>query len=444
MFTCKKSKFILGLLSTAAFGLAYSASANAAGFYIQEQSVSGLGSAFSGSTTTLNDASTVYFNTAGMTKLEGTQVQGGVHLLIPNASLSDQGSTGPAALGGLPISGGDGGNPYDPTPVPNGFVTHQINDQVWVGLSVTAPFGLANEYDSDWFGRFDSIKTELKMFDIQPSLAYKYSDKLSLGFGLNVQYVDGELTSAANPVAGGGTEGVSSLEGDDWSVGFSVGLQAEPIEGTTFGLNYRSQVKHDLEGKITSEGTTSADFEAAGGAELNLPDIATFGVAHKVNDKLTLQGQATWFGWNDFQEIRAVTDETISVIGGAFVVSPGETVSNVVQNYQTTWAYAVGAEYEYSDDLTLRGGMQFDETPTTDEFRTTRTPDGNRTWLSGGGTYKIDDRFSVDFAATYIWVAEQEIDVIRNNSFSSAVATQVKAKSEGNVGIVAVGLNYKF
>lgn len=444
MFAYKKSKFILTLLSTAAVGLAYSATANAAGFYIQEQSVSGLGSAFSGSTTNINDASTIYFNPAGMTKLEGSQAQAGANLLIPNSELTDTGSTGPAALGSLPISGGDGGNPYDLSPVPNGFISHQLNNQFWVGLGVTAPFGLANEYDSDWFGRFDSIKTELTNVDIQPTVAYKVNDKLSFGLGINIQHADAELTSAANAVAGGGTEGVSSLEGDDWSFGYTLGVHAKPLDGTTIGASYRSAVSHRLDGKITSEGTTSADFEAAGYADLNLPDLATFGISQEINDKLTLQGQATWFGWNNFQEIRAVTNESISILGGAITRAPGDTVSNVVQNYQTTWAFALGGEYDYSDDLTLRAGMQFDETPTTDAFRTSRTPDGDRTWLSSGATYKIDDRFSVDFAATYIWVKDGKIDVTRNNAFSNTVATQVKANTEGNVGIVAVGLNYKF
>ncbi|MBL4803798.1 MAG: outer membrane protein transport protein [Alphaproteobacteria bacterium] len=435
----------LSVITIATLGTALSSSAaNAAGFYIQEQSVSGLGAAFSGSTTSLNDPSTVYFNPAGMTRLNGIQGQLGAHLLLPNSELTDTGSTGPAALGSLPISGGDGGNPYDPTPVPNAFLTYQVNDQLWAGLALSAPFGLANEYDSDWFGRFDSIKTELTTIDIQPSVAFKINDRVSIGGGINIQYADAELTSAANPVLGGGTEGVSTLKGDDWSVGYNIGLQANPWEGGTIGLSYRSAVSHELEGRIISEGTTSADFDVSGTADLDLPDIATFGVAQDVNDKWKVMGQATWFGWNNFEDITAVTNEDISIIGGAITRSPGDVVSSVTQNYQTTWALALGTEYDYSDEWTFRGGVQFDETPTTDEFRTSRTPDGDRTWLSGGATYNINDRLSVDMAATYIWIDSETIDVSRNNSFSTAVQTEVEADTEGNVGIVAVGLTYKF
>lgn len=434
----------LSLLSVSSVLFLFSSgTANAAGFYIQEQSVSGLGSAFSGSTTSINDPSTVYFNPAGMTKLQGTQAQAGVHLLVPTSELTDRGSTNPAALGGA-ISGGDGGNPYSPSPVPNGFATYQINDRTWAGVGVTAPFGLANEYDDDWFGRYDSIKTELTVIDIQPSLAFKVNDWLSVAGGLNIQHADAELTSAIHPVLGGGTEGTSTLEGDDWSYGYNVGLQAKPWDGGTIGVSYRSAISHELEGSISAVNTTSADFDVKGTADLDLPDIATFGISQDVNDKLRVQGQATWFGWNNFQDITAITDESFSVVGGTFNFAPGDTVSSVAQNYQTTWAFAVGAEYDYSDDWTFRGGMQFDETPTTDLYRTSRTPDGDRTWLSGGATYNINDKWALDMAATYIFIEDGTIDVSRNNSLSTAVQTEVEAKTEGNVGIFALGLTYKF
>lgn len=431
-------KFLL-VSSIASLAIGLSSGAQAAGFYIQEQSVSGLGSAFSGSTTNINDASTVYFNPAGMTKLQGINTQLGAHLLIPSSKLTNTGST---AVGGAPISGGDGGNPYSPTPVPNGFATFQINEHFWAGLGVTAPFGLANEYDRDWFGRFDSIKTELKVIDIQPSVAYKVNDQLSLGAGVNFLYADAELTNAI--FAGAGTEGVSSLKGDDWAVGYTLGIQYRPVESTTFGATYRSAVSHTLQGRAKATGTTVADFDVSAEAGLDLPDMATFGAAHKLNNKWTVQGQATWFGWSNFEDITAELNEPLFLLGGAVNLREGQTLSSVRQGYENTWAFAAGAEYEHSDQWTFRGGMQFDATPTTNEFRTSRTPDGDRTWLSGGATYKFNDRLSLDMAATYIWIDDGTIDVRRNNSFNPALGTNVKAKTEGDVGIVALGLNYKF
>ena len=422
------SKRILTVLSLSAAGIAMvSGSANAAGFYIQEQSVSGLGSAFSGSVTNLNDPSTVYFNPAGMTKLSGMQAQAAAHLLIPSGDLTDTGSTGPSAT-----NTGDGGNPYDPSPVPNGFYTQQLNDQFWFGLGITAPFGLANEYDDGWFGRFDSTKSELLTLDIQPSVAFKVNDKLSIGGGVNIQYADAELESAIGINAGPATEGFSTLEGDDWSYGYTLGLQYKPFETTTLGLSYRSAISHTLEGSVEVTGTTIADRDDPGEADLNLPDIATFGIAHELTDKLTIMGQATWFGWNNFQDIDAEVDT-------------GTDPAATVQNYQTSWAFAAGAEYDYSDEWTFRGGMQYDQTPTTDEFRTTRTPDGDRTWLSAGATYSLNEKIDFDLAATYIWISEETISVTRNEPFSGlGGTTQVNADTDGNVGILAAGFTYKF
>ncbi len=122
----------------------------AAGFYIQEQSVSGLGNAFAGSTVAARDASIIYYNPAGMTYLDGRHGNVAVHFLAPISDVDDKGSDAPLAL----PNGEDSDNPYDISPVPNLHYSHQFNDNWWGGVAVTAPFGLSNEYDDGWFGRY--------------------------------------------------------------------------------------------------------------------------------------------------------------------------------------------------------------------------------------------------------------------------------------------------
>ena len=423
-------------IAAAAFGalLVSTSIANAAGFFIQEQSVSAGGSAYAGAATNTKDASTLFFNPAGMTGLDGAQANLGVQLLIPNGELDNTGSTRtvltPAPAIGA-TSGGDGGNPYNPTPVPSAFVAMPVSaiDGLWLGVGVTAPFGLANKYDPDYFGRFDSIKTDLLTTDIQPSVAYKINDRISVGAGLNFQRADAELTNRVTDVT---SEGTSKLEGDDWGYGYTLGAQVKLLPTTTLGLNYRSSVHYDLDGEITVAGLTGAGAAANGvrsaQASLVTPDIASIGLSHQLNDRWTLLGQANWYGWNNFNDITPIPD-----------TGPG--VAGVVQNYQTVWAFAAGAEYMYSPEWTFRGGIQYDNTPTTDEFRTTRTPDGDRTWFSAGATYKLNDRLSVDGSLTYIHIQDQEIDVTRGTGLA---ATRTVADTEGSVGIVGLGLNYKF
>lgn len=420
-----KSKLLLTAAISASALLFTISGAQAAGFYIQEQSVKGLGTAFAGSATSIDDASTIFFNPAGMTKLDGMQGHLGVHVLLPDADLTDNGSNNTI---GRPV-GANPGNPYDPSPVPNAYLAAPItlaNNIFWAGIGVSAPFGLASEYDDTDFVRFDSTETDLKTINVSPSLAYAINDKLSIGGGVDVQYADAELKS----VFFAGTEGESTLEGDDISVGYNLGLQYRPIPSTEIGVHYRSAISHTLEGNVSLVGSTGADFDVGGSADLDLPDIATFGVAHDVNDRLRVMGQATWFGWNNFQEIQAVRDDNVAV-------------APVVQNYQTTWAFAVGAEYDVNDQWTVRGGYQFDQTPTTDEFRTSRTPDGDRNWFSGGATYNMNQNLSFDLAATYIDVADGDINVGRND-LGAGNTVNVIGNTEGSVGIIAAGLNYKF
>lgn len=424
-----KKLAVTALSTTILFATAQSA--HAAGFYIQEQSVKGLGAAFSGSTTSIDDASTVYFNPAGMTKLERMQLNAGVNLLIPDASLTDTGSTLP--FGGGAAGGDDGGNPYSPTPIPNLYAVAPLGHNFWAGIGVSAPFGLASDYGDTWFGRFDSTETELKTIDIAPSIAYKANDWLSIGGGIDFQYADATLKSVANPNPAIG-EGISSLKGDDWTVGYNLGLTLKPIETTEIGLHYRSAISHDLNGKIsfTANGANpAADFEEGGSANLDLPDILTLGIAHDLTPRTRLMGQVTRFGWNNFQNIQPVRES-------------GAAVAAITQDYENTWAFAVGAEHELNNIWTVRAGYQFDETPTTDQFRTSRTPDGDRNWFSGGATYKLNDNIDIDFAATYIHVGSGNINVVRNAANPAIARANVNAKTEGYVGIASVGLSYKF
>jgi long-chain fatty acid transport protein len=415
-------------LASTALSLILIASATpamAAGFYIQEQSVKGLGNAFSGSTTSIDDASTIYFNPAGMTELDGAQANVGVHLLLPNADITDNGSTAP---GGGPIVGNDNGNPYDPSPVPNLYIATPLSvgeHEIWTGIGVSAPFGLASDYGEDSFLRFDSTETELTTINVAPSVAYKINDMVSVGGGLDIQYADAELKSAIFA----GANGTSTLEGDDITLGYNLGVTIKPAPTTELGLHYRSAISHELDGKVIVEGSGAADRNDDGTANLDLPDILTFGAAHDVNDKLRVMGQATWFGWSRFEDIDADVDT-------------GVDPAPIVQDYQNTMAFAVGAEYDLRPDLTVRVGYQFDETPTTDEFRTSRTPDGDRHWFSGGATYKLNNKIELDFAATYIDIADGTIDVTRNGA--PLPPAQVTADTDGYVGIVAAGLNYKF
>jgi long-chain fatty acid transport protein len=418
----------MAALAVAAFGTG-AGTAQGAGFYIKEQSVTGLGRAFAGEAAIGEDASTIYFNPAAMTELRGPEAQIGVHLLVPRSELTNAGSAyqfGSTPI--APIGGGNGGNPYDPTPVPNGFAAMPFaGGDLWFGIGITAPFGLANKYDDGWFGRYDSLETELTTINVQPSLAYKVNDFLSVGGGIDIQYADAKLTNAIATTPTG-PDILSDLEGDDWSVGFNFGILVKPTDSTRIGLHYRSEMNHELEGDLKLSSGGIALGSSPGSAELKLPAIVELGVAQELSPQLTLLGELTWYGWNNFDEIR--------------VQRPGQPDSVVAQNYQNTWSLALGAQYEISDQWTVRGGVQYDQTPTEGGFRSTRTPDGDRTWVTAGLTYALNDSFVIDAAYAHIFISEETVDVTRPGA--GPVSTRVRAETEGSVDIVSLALRYRF
>lgn len=403
----------------ALFALCTAGQAKAAGFYIQEQSVAGQGTAFAGAQANAQDASVLFNNPAAITDLSGPTATAGVSILIPTAHLENTGAT----------TGNSGGNPFKITPVPSLYYATPLKDsRYWLGLSVTAPFGLSNAYNNTWFGRYDSTKSALQTYDISPVLAMKVNDHLSIGGGPDIQFADATLESAVNA---GGSDLHSKLEGNSVAVGFNIGAQWKINDATKVGLHYRSAIVQNLAGTASltnAAGAAIATYPYAAHAKLKLPNIVELGASHKVNDKLTVLGSFNWFGWQNFHDI-TVTDD-----GGVHAnsVTP--------EAYRNSFAVALGATWKQNDRWTYRGGLQFDRTPTTDFGRSTRVADGDRYWISLGAGYKLTEAATLDFAATHIFVQDGDI----NRTSSSGVPTTTKATSKNYIDLLSIGVSYKF
>src|SRR5262245_10994098 len=225
--TCIKGTSVLVIAS-----LAYGEPAWATGFFVEQQSVQGVGRAQAGAAAAATDVSTVFFNPAGMTRLPGAEGSIGVNILFPKISFENNGSTAATlGTGGVPTSysGGSGGNPGQVTPVPNLYIAAPLSADLWIGLGVNFPFGLGAKYDSDWFGRYDSIESRLTTINVSPVVAYRILPNLSLGGGIDYQYADAKLTSAIPDLLTPGgpsaaTDGLFELRGNDSSFGYNVGI----------------------------------------------------------------------------------------------------------------------------------------------------------------------------------------------------------------------------
>jgi len=430
----------------ATLGLAASQPLHAAGFALIEQSVSGMGTAYAGAAATADSVDTLYFNPAGMTRLPGTQGGVGVHLVLPQNKFKNEGTT--FVTGGL-IPGGDGGDAGSLAAVPHLYLTNQINDRTWLGLAINVPFGLTTEYDDDWVGRYHAIKSEVKTLNVNPSLAFKASDRVSLAVGVSAMYLSGEFSNAvdfgllnvlndpSNPLYGwdgglagrkpGEADGKLVIDGDSWGFGFNLGALFELSEETRIGVHYRSEVEQNIEGhaKVTlpeNPGILGYVFhDTKAEASVDLPATASISAFHQLNSEWAVMADYTWTGWSSIPELRF--DFANSVPDGVTTF-----------DWKDTDRLSLGATFRpASAGWTYRFGVAYDESPIRDAAsRSARLPDNDRVWLAIGAGFEPKKDLKIDIGYAHLFIDDPEIaktglepeDVTRgalNGSYDSSV-----------------------
>jgi len=435
-----------------------SASVFASGFALIEQSVSGAGNAHAGASARAEDASTIFFNPAGMTRLEGTQFTAAAHVVLPSAKFSGSGTFNAGSpviamapgLGGTSSGGGNGGDGGENGLIPNLYYTRDINAGLKFGLGVNAPFGLGTEYDADWAGRYHAIKSELLTVNLNPSLAFKVDDHASVGVGVSALYAKGELTNAVDyalldvlglipggPYLGGAPAGTQALdgkavlEGNDWGFGFNFGVMLEPTEQTRLGLAYRSKVELELEGDVRITGPLPTTTDTAK-LEIALPDTLSLSAYHEVDPQWAVMADITWTQWSRLDALNVKRGN------GSTSITPLQ--------WKNTARYAVGVSYKRDAAWIYRAGLAYDETPVPSaELRTPRVPDNDRTWLTFGASYRHSNQLSFDIAYAHLFVADTAINSA--DAYAPALYTglhRLTGEYEADTDIISAQANWKF
>ena len=386
--------------------------AHAAGFALIEQNASGLGNAYAGQAASAQDASTIFFNPAGMTLLPDRQVVVAGHLIAPQAEFNGTVSA-PIAIGG-----GNGGDAGGLAFVPNGYFAFRLTPDVHLGVGMFAPFGLKTEYDTSWKGRIHAIESEVKTININPSIAWRASNHLSVGAGLSLQYFEATLsnaTGAGNPVP------VGVVKGDDYGWGFNLGLLWTVQEGTRVGLAYRSEIDHTLEGDFRVNGAVALPTAFA---DVTLPDSLALSVSHRMNDRLEFLADVTWSGWRNFDELRILRPD-------------GTTLTQTDEKWDDNYRFSLGANYRLNDKIMLRGGVAFDETPVSDTYRTARIPDEDRTWLAFGVQYRLSPKSLIDVGYAHLFVKDASLRELRSG-------VTLEGTYEASVDVLSAQLTHSF
>ena len=440
-------------------------------FALQEQNASGLGHAYAGGAAAAEDVSTIFYNPAGLVRLQTMQVVLAGNVICPSVKFNNNGSQA-AAFQPLGGTGGDAGTC---AVVPNMYIGIPFTDKWSFGLGVNVPYGLKTEYDDGWMGRFQGLKSELKTINVNPALSWEPTKNLTVGAGVSWQKIDATLTQQINyagafgqgvgqAVAGGivpgavaptlvgsaaGLESHANINGSDSAWGWDVGVLWQFTDNTRVGAAYRSKIKYHIDGTIDisnpgSLGTLPAALAPVGAAimqqvsanpalqsgsvtlDIEMPDTANVSIFHQFNNKWDLMADLQYTGWSSIQELR---------INRASGAPPAVTP----ENFRNTWRYSVGANYRYSDAWTFRGGLAFDQSPVRDQDRTPRLPDNDRTWIAVGAQYRFSPSVAVDFAYSHIFIKDGSIN---QNAGSTAANGLLAGSFESDVNIFGLQLTY--
>lgn len=376
----------------------------ASSFGLVEQNASGLGNAYAGGAAVAEDASTIFYNPAGMSRLTAGQWVVGTHLVKPTARFQNRNSSDAVLQSDV---GGDGGDAGHWALLPSAYISKPLNEQWHIGLGFFAPFGLESRYERDWRGRFQAIRSKIMTLNLNPSVAYQLKPELSLGAGLNVQYASAILTNQTNYAAIGasagvaaGAEGETDVVADDFSLGYNLGLLWSASEQTRVGLAYRSAVDHDLSGDIKFHDRPSVlDTVLPNGDvsfAMKMPSSASLSVFHQLSPKWDVMADATWTGWSTIQEIKVVRDN-------------GQAFPSVPEKWHDTKRLSLGLNHHYDDKWTVRTGVAWDESPVDDKYRNARLPDSDRTWLALGGQYRMSNTQKLDFAYAHYFMGSPKV-----------------------------------
>ncbi|QGW76437.1 transporter [Pseudomonas alkylphenolica] len=405
----------------------------ASGFALNEQSISGMGTGFAGRSSSADDASTVFGNPAGMSRLKREQVTVGGAAIFAKTDIKDGRGT---------FGGSNDGDMVPTVGVPMGFYVKPIDEHWAFGIGMYVPFGLVTDYESGFAGRYFGSKSEVQIVTLQPTISYAFNDKVSIGFGPTINRIDGTLESAAlNRRSPGRDDGKVKISGDDTAIGYNIGILVQATDSTRVGLTYHSMVDYKLEGdtKISGSGFgpfSGSKFDAT--LKIKTPESVDFSVTHELNADWTLYAGSTWTRWSRLEAI-TVNNEGVP---GALAPALGQISEE--QNWHDTWAHAIGAAYKLNKEWTLRAGFSVDQAPTNNANRSPRIPTGDRTVFSLGAGWSPNDDMTIDVAYSYLMEEDVKVNQRTSPTDPAHFKGSYSAKYENSAHGLGASLTYRF
>ncbi|BFR47122.1 outer membrane protein transport protein [Nitratidesulfovibrio sp. HK-II] len=371
---------------------AWSSIAQAAGFAMYE--FSARGNALGGAMTARRaDPSSIAFNPALVTQLEGTQTLAGVTVVAPQVSVDVNGSTTDAESNLWTI--------------PHAYATTQINDNLFLGVGTFSRFGLGTEYPSDWAARNDLQSVSIKSMSVNPVLGVRHGN-FALGMGIEAMWFDYDQRQATTV---GATDIDGRVRGDATGFGLNGGAWWKATDSVALGASFRTPIKQDLEGRATFDkngaAVPSTWFNSTGAeGSVTLPGEVRFGVAWEPDNRWSVAVDVTRTFWSSYDELRIRYNEP---------VTPVTTESLKTTEWRDVWRLGAGVEYRLTDMVDLRAGYVYDCEPVNPDRLDFLVPANDRQLYSlGVGVH--DGPWRVDVSYTYLWIKGRDGEVEGKNT----------------------------
>ena len=410
----------------------------AGGFKNEVVSAKGMGRGSAGAAQT-DDPAAVYYNPAAMSYLEGSAVTIGYTLEMPIGR-------------GKPTGAGEVDMESQSFLVPNFYLVDNLDlERFTFGLGVTVPYGLGTDWPDDSYSRYVATESDVKVENINPSVAYKINDNLSIGAGFNYMISNVNKYRKFNVTATNTSLGVPAtendgdfyLKADDEGWGYNLGVLYSFKDSHRLAVAYRSEVDFSQKGTLSLNGlgagataaTFGASYDTTIKADMTLPEVVTLGYAWDVNDELTIEGDLEWTGWSsivqDWVEWETETNATRLAI-----LNAGNPAS---KDWEDTFSLGIGINYDASDNIQLRCGYIYEQTPVPEANFDTALPDSDRHGITCGFGYAFKD---MTMDVSYLALFFEDRDVA--NDVGSTSNASIDGKYEQFVNIFAAGFTYKY
>lgn len=443
------------ILSRAIAGIllaSMSIGAQAAGFSIHaEGSAVNTGNAGAGMAAEAQDASTAFFNPAGLTHIEHEQIVASGNVIIANGSFNGTSvfsyvPPSPLSLAIPPVVQTGNATTQGIFFVPAGYYAKPIGENATLGFGMNGPFGLKTDWGLTNPFRYAGTETQVQVVNFFPAIGVKITDKISLGAAIDVQYMTVDFNSVVTlgNLAPINTDSTSTNHGTSTGIGAHGGILIDFNPQTRLGINYQSRVKHNLTGYSKLEGPILAavlGFPGPGSltsdslnASATLPGSTTVSLFHKLNEKFDIMGTVRYIEWSVLKDITLNNVQTPT----------GLTNSTSVTNYRDTWRVVLGGNWHVNEKILLRAGVGYDQTPTENAFRDIRLPDGDRYLVSVGAHYQASEQLGLDVGYMHLFIKDGNVNKFQplNNNFPTNSGVTVTGVGKTHADIIGGQLTW--